>query len=294
MVARDLAGAHGYECSSAGRLVRRIELPFGDLKKLSVVSHLDFVKNSNEVHTHTLGTWTHQGETSMASKVKRATKGNDNCTVPLVSDDDIPSQPGNLDVGIDLIYQELTEPYLTLSQRIEFKNIYINAQHQKHCEDAEAQFITLYSRSTAFERELCRRIAVSAVSLAGATLANHQGNIGQAKALMEQASAVLPIIQKRFRKLAKQDECIKKFAAALLKIRPEHGWESIDHAARAGQPKLQKLLRAYKKSFGELWKMDSGILVMKWLLEKQSDVYNAYLGIPSPVGTSNNPSVDIA
>jgi hypothetical protein len=217
----------------------------------------------------------------MAPKSKKRADENDEDSDFRVCEGDIPAQPRNLEVGLDLIYRELTEPYLSSAQCVEFKAICRLALSPEHREDVRARILALYSSNKAFDIEFRERIADAVICLVQAATALHEGDIEAAQTFMEQASAVLPAILKRLGKIAKQEECIKRFAARLHVIRPRSGWESIDQAARAGQAELQKLLKEYKRSFGELWKMDAGTLLMKWLQEKQPDVYAAYQNAPS-------------
>lgn len=219
----------------------------------------------------------------MVSKSKKAAKGDDGRTDFVASDHDIPSDPSNLEVGLDLIYRELTEPYLTSDQRAEFKAICRHALKPEYREDAKAQLLRLYPRTSVIDTEMCKQIADAVIFLVQAAAALETGETKTAQTFMAQASNILPALTRRRisqrNKHTVQNECILRFAKRLLKMRPEGGWESIDQAACAGQPALQALLKKYKETYGLLWKIDAGTLIIRWLEQQQPDVYNAYLGV---------------
>jgi hypothetical protein len=220
----------------------------------------------------------------MVSKSKKSVDDDNDFADFQVSDDDIPSRPSNLAVGLNLIYLELTKPYLTPDQCIEFRAICRRAVNPEHREDAKAQLLKLYPRNTVIDAGMRVQVADAAISFVQAVCALRKREIGLAQTFMEQASTILPKLEKRRihqrHKLATQEECIQRFAERLLDIRPKGGWKDIDHAARVGQVELDALLKEYKRTFGLLWKMDSGTLLLQWLQQKQTYVQNAYKGVP--------------
>jgi hypothetical protein len=220
----------------------------------------------------------------MTSKSKKSSAEDNEQSDFQVSDDDVPSRPNNLAVGLNLIYLALTKPYLTADQRIKFRAICRYAVIPEHREDAKEQLLKLYPLNTVIDAGMRVQVADAAIFFVQAVSALRKRDIDVAQTFMEQASAILPKLENRRihqrDKVATQEECIQRFADRLLKIRPKGGWKDIDHAARVGQVELQVLLKEYKRTFGLLWKMDSGTLILQWLQQKQPYVQNAYKGVP--------------
>lgn len=218
----------------------------------------------------------------MAPRSKKSARGDNNHSDFQVCESDIPLQPSNLEVGLNLIFLALTEPYLTPDQCIEFKVICRRALSPEHRQDAKAQLLELYPRSTVMDTGMRAKVADAAIFLIQATASLEQGYIDAAQTYMAQASAILPKLEKRRihqrDKLSTQEECIQRFAKRLLEIRPKDGWRNIDQAAAAGQAELQTLLDEYRLTFGLLWKVDPGTLVLQWLQQKQPYVHEAYHG----------------
>jgi len=220
----------------------------------------------------------------MVSKSKKSVDDGSDYADFQVCNDDVPTRPSNLAVGLNLIYLALTEPYLTADQCIEFRAICRRAVNPEHREDAKAQLLKLYPLNTVIDAAMRVKVADAVIFFVQAASALRKRDIDVAKAFMEQASAILPKLENRRirqrKKLANQEECIQRFAERLLDIRPKGGWKDIDQAARVGQVELQALLKEYKRTFGLLWKMDSGALILQWLQQKQPYVQNAYKGVP--------------